>query len=888
MADCYSEVVPSSGTSVALVSNPKRSIHELTYPKSTVTSVDVLPVKADVGGQEAAHDVVLVYDDGQIEYLSGNLQTRRWAVGLDSIIRSQGDVPGEWTPGKIEYTVLTDAETARKGLLKNREDVVAALDPGVNGRSATVEVTPVLCLVTATEGGSRYFHMLSLLSRSADRITTHHPAVQHLLTYRLPKRRPGESPDQNKPIYSLHAASGTMHQLALGSLVTYDLSGTVPRIHSELGDDIRSFVRLSSCLVVAASSSSCAIYDTRYKSIQSVLPTTSASVAAKSSGKRRHPEVDSHKGSVHLLAYHSDIGLVLALDEGRLTGAHVGSNHNAPKRSKTRHGHLIDSIGRGLGASSCASTPSQLRGTSDVFEGQLPGAYFPQPSHWNHVRVKLDRYAAQQDVEEFEKLFAKELGIPRDESRPENPQHHGDAQSSPETKLNGVHNGATVNGARELDVVMSECGDSDDKADEPPVSDWQFPDDMSMLDRNTDRRKTTYALSKIFAWNSLENGSVPEKEGPSISVEFFLPNVFRWLVKTGHLSAATVESALRKHSKASDRARSVSEGDIITAIHRFDPSMHLLDALLTHPNYLEASEIVQAVKLLIQSLDNPEASNSPILVTNGEATLTNGELTSTIQTESEAADDDLAFALSTLENGLSIRSQALRHALTKLHSFPPSTIVVYLRSMLSQHELIFLIHILRIELADGGWTSRYTDAGPGDTDVETPSDRGIAVIGTLLNCAVDAVGVGGWLQGLVDSAEDTVKGELLASLRAEVSAALEGCHEAVCLKTILNDFVRYGTQAQKAGAQPFVERIGDPQIGRRKGGKKQREVSKPVTVEVVNEEDNLLPLGYKVRGMLDMKKVVSGTGEVVNRSKREMGREISMRVGKYSIERIRI
>ncbi|KAK5239145.1 hypothetical protein LTR16_012231, partial [Cryomyces antarcticus] len=103
--------------------------------------------------------------------------------------------------------------------------------------------------------------------------------------------------------------------------------------------------------------------------------------------------------------------------------------------------------------------------------------------------------------------------------------------------------------------------------------------------------------------------------------------------------------------------------------------MHLLDALLTHPNYLEASEIVQAVKLLIQSLDNPEASNSPILVTNGEATLTNGELTSTIQTESEAADDDLAFALSTLENGLSIRSQALRHALTKLHSFPPSTIV---------------------------------------------------------------------------------------------------------------------------------------------------------------------------------------------------------------------
>ncbi|KAK3076230.1 hypothetical protein LTS18_013564, partial [Coniosporium uncinatum] len=63
----------------------------------------------------------------------------------------------------------------------------------------------------------------------------------------------------------------------------------------------------------------------------------------------------------------------------------------------------------------------------------------------------------------------------------------------------------------------------------------------------------------------------------------------------------------------------------------------------------------------------------------------------------------------------------------------------------------------------------------------------------------------------------------------------------------------------------------------------------PVTVIDAREQEEKrsFPLGGKVEDRVSETRIRAG-GEVVRRSKRDIGRELSMRVGKYSFERIRV
>jgi hypothetical protein len=232
--------------------------------------------------------------------------------------------------------------------------------------------------------------------------------------------------------------------------------------------------------------------------------------------------------------------------------------------------------------------------------------------------------------------------------------------------------------------------------------------------------------------------------------------------------------------------------------------------------------------------------------------------------------DEVDYALSTLETGLPIRTESMRLALSYLSNFPKSSVTASLRSILTQHELISLIHILRIQLADGGWTSRYVDAGPEQLDSDEPSSRAISVICNLLGCTVDAIGIGGWLMSTASDPLDAVD-ELLASLRGEIATALEGVHEATFMSGLLGEFMRYGWIREQA--EPVSDIIN---------GAKFRKVQGEEKVD-----DKVLPMGFKVEKKPDNMRVRSG-GEVVKRSKRDIAREINMAVGKYSFEEIRL
>ncbi|KAJ9660740.1 hypothetical protein H2201_006819 [Coniosporium apollinis] len=889
---CFAENVKR-----ASAGDPAKTSYTLPKPSGPVVSVDVLANNTRTQPGDATQDVLVIHADGQVVCLSADLTTERWSENLSSLSRSQGSSQ-EKDGISVEHISYTEAAAARKGLLKGREDVIALLDPTSDGDSGLLEATRLLCVVTAetqsavTKPQPRKLHLYALRPRSPDSSTSRRPAMQHLLTWDLPTPHVRNHDPARQPLYNIHALSGMLHQLLAGTITTYDLSGTIPRISSELGDDASSFqcfVRLSSSLLLASSPTTCGIYDVKYDSVQAVIPLGS-DAEATASNKRKQGNSAANNGSLDLLTYFGDIGLAVGLADDELVGINIGTGVVPSKRTRTAEGLLIDSIGRGIGKKSTRTEKTRPRTLAQPLKDCLLGPTGLLDTTWQEKQAGLDRHLENGDIDEFEKLFAESVGIPLAENTLAN---GGDAP--PKGLPNGIKQPCRANGDIQSDSGVGADGDRVDGtspvlensapvlAEERPLPDWQFPNHISSRYRQAHRHKALYALRKIFSQIPSSDGSFQEEEHMpgSITIQFYPPNVFHWLVISGFLTPDMVTQALRTSSDASHSSTSVASPDIISAIVEYDPEMHLLYSILDGPSHLDISQTTKAIQLLIRSLDNkPIPASTPLLLTNGTTSVAdhtnNDENDADLAEAEDAASLDLDHALSTLEDGLAIRSRSLRTALTKLHSFPASHVASALRTTLSHHEIIFLIQILRIELADGGWTARYIDAGPsGRTDeAGDPSDRGIVIIAELLNCALDAIGVAGWLVSGLNAADGGAE-DLLHSLRLEISAALEGTHEASFMRGLLDDFCRYGAKKQRTPGLPSA--------------RAQRRKGKPVTVALATAEEaaerRILPLGFKVESKVPETKVSAG-GQVKVKSKREIGYEISRKVGKYSFERI--
>ncbi|OQN97385.1 hypothetical protein B0A48_16544 [Cryoendolithus antarcticus] len=263
-------------------------------------------------------------------------------------------------------------------------------------------------------------------------------------------------------------------------------------------------------------------------------------------------------------------------------------------------------------------------------------------------------------------------------------------------------------------------------------------------------------------------------------------------------------------------------------------------------------------------------SSEDMIMTDDGMPLTNGNVEHTYELETQAAEDELEAASETLQHGLEHRSTALRAIFARLRGFPISAVKIALRTHLSRDELVFLIQILRIELAEGGWTSRYVDVGNdeyasrievkdrqlGEEEGRSPSDQAVRQIGDLLNCTFDAIGMSGWLVGLNTLPEETA--EILDAVRAEVSASLEGCLEAQTL----------GSQIVE------VERCASLMPS---SSKRRREAA-------LTEDDAALPLNASVEKVKPDRRL----GPQKKKSVYEIAREQDLRVGKYALERIRI
>ncbi|KAF2851431.1 hypothetical protein T440DRAFT_394591 [Plenodomus tracheiphilus IPT5] len=811
-----------------------------------VLTLESLPVPAGGSSNVTTHDILVTFDDGLVTCLSADLQTERWSASLKALLSPDN------SSVELEHVSLASARAVTKGLLRSRGDVAAILDPTPDAASDILNLTQVLCLVGRVDKSRRVVALLQVQSRSQDLITSRLSPIKHLLTWNLPGASKTIASTAHVPQSTLHASSGILHILVNGAFLSYDLSGTVPKLTSELsisGASFDAFLRISQDVLFTTAQHTCRVFDAKYNSLQALL--SMEAVAATSnptspSKKRKHASQDVVQATApcSLIAYYADLGLVVATRGDEIFGMQYGSTI-IRKRVKTEGPLLIDAIGKGLV-------------TKPKFSNGL------DMQAWKSRKVKLGKHLSKGKIAKFEEAFAASLGIEL-EGGHTNSKKANEQKSGPPT--NGVGTKMPDEDTMAVDNV------NEDENEDAELRTWKIPKSVSHSQQQQYRQYALFALSKIFRWIAAD----PSQDQPQgyLKIEYFPPNVFQWLLQIGHLTKESIRRAIIEESPESIQSASIiSDGDIVKALVDYDSDLHILSAVLNHSHFLPAGEVVQSIKLLLQSLDDTEEQTEAIkLLTSGNA---EDEMDLDVASELEAASHEIEHALAVLDHGLAARSHTLRPALIRLHTFPAPVVSATLRSMLPRRNLESLIRLLHLELKNGGWTSPYdfvnSNSALAEGPAEYPDDHAVAIIASLLSSTLDAIGAGAWLASVGSLSTSGTTEDVIQTLRADTSEAVNGFWEARYMRGLLSEFLRYASTVPKS---------------QRPSNKKLEQQGKPfpVTGKLDNEDLPMLPLGGKAdMGIEKMKKGHGGKKE--ERSKREMGMLISKRVPKYSFERI--
>ena len=710
-----------------------------------------------------------------------------------------------------EYAIVADLDTARRGVLKARDDVVSAI-------ASSASSCAMLLLRVARTGKDAAVQVFQLRASGLQSASGSASGMDLIETIALPGQVCA-TPDT--AIWELNAASGLLFSLCCGALTVYDMTNLTPQVQSRFGsatDPILSFVRSSTSSAVAATLTDVRLYEAKYGSVQA-----SVSLVASATGGNKKRKRDQGKRTdtgTSLISTFSDVGLLVAIDGTDVIAMQTRVENRDAKRAKAGGSLLVDALGRGSDADLSRSSARSDNETKE-FE------------QW---RSQVDRLVAQEDAQGLEDLIADDLTF---------------VHKPADTKSNGLTNGHTEN--------------EDDMWILSPAS---FALTYSL------RRRATYLLGKVF---QLTKTTTSQRH--PVQLALYAPNIIRWLAQAGLLNAHYLSQAL---------SAQVSPAAVIGAIGSVDDGYQLLEDLLDFPVFIELGGVIEALRVMIESLDTPSTDSSTLALpappqTNGDQPMANGTDDTTFEAETLAAEQELRHASSALQTGLEIRSEALRLIFARLRAFPLHDVKSCLRADLSHKDLVFFIQILRIELAEGGWTSRYIDVGsdqfanrieaqqsidgitPAD-QAKGPSDQAIRDISHLLICAIDAIGTSGWLVGGLGASGESgfTTSEILDSVRAEVSASLEGCLEAKTLERFISELERFAEDAERVALSTTG---GMPEV--------------PV-------EQTALPPGCRAEAPKLKERNGNGQVQGVAKSKVQIAREKDLRVGKYGIDRIRI
>jgi hypothetical protein len=629
-------------------------------------------------------------------------------------------------------------------------------------------------------------------------------------------------------LYQLHVQSAKLYELCNETLDIFDLTSTVARRqHSLHLPNTHSFLQLSANSIISSTPKSIDIYNPAFQSLQ-------ASISAEIDDKDGTYPGATDLVELHLITYFRQLNLVIALANNSLLAAQLEAPSRNGKRSVD--GLLIDSIGRRLPGGTYASKRKRGDGTasttifSNLITGTLVGTDLQQS--YMTMMEQADNFLAQKDLVSFEKVLAQKFSVKIEEYGP-------------------ITNG-----------IPPEAGDIN-ALEETPEWRWlQNPKNYPEVDR----RWVLYAISRAFSVDFSGTGM------SATSLQYALPssNVLVYLVSAGHLTIRNLKAAFREELEdSSDVSIAQSLIDQLIAI---DPTMELLltYAYATKAGEIELLLVIRMIMLSLGLIHGSTAHTNKIIMA-----------TDTISSESEASREDL-MELDDLEQTLqitefhlgdesSIRTRCLTICLSRLGKRSSIPTVQAIRTTFKPAEVASLINLLRTELVRGDWTSRYLDTFDLGEDEFTGSspDSAISLVTDLLSRCIDSVGSGGWL--LNDTSNSNIDGnELMAALRLEVSAALEGLEAAMYLDHVIGEVVRFGAASQKSRTPRQTVNL-----------------DKPIPIEVEGRHIRELPLGLRARQFITRHKVVSG-GEVVRRTQREYGHLKSRLVDPYSLHRIAI
>ena len=345
-------------------------------------------------------------------------------------------------------------------------------------------------------------------------------------------------------------------------------------------------------------------------------------------------------------------------------------------------------------------------------------------------------------------------------------------------------------------------------------------------------------------------------------------------IETGVLTTYHIEMFLKHHNNLAF-TESLAPGAFIQAIVDWDPSLDLIYMMLNSSLPLKLSELVRVLAIIIRTIENTEVTQRTMLLTNGELNVSDDTLKAERGVSTNVDSLNGRPWSHSHDDSNPHTSHLLQSTLRRLYATSSSILAKALKAEMSTYELRLLVDTLRMEIARSGWLSPYEESLHVDSEVKDHNQ--ILYIAHLFGSVIDSIGTGGWIvsSSLREDLSETA--DTIAYMRAEISAALEGIEEATYLRGMLGEILLCGKNLlrsiPKARQQDQAHLTLLP--------------IKPVTVPFDEENESFLPLGLKPALPVSTTRVGAG-GELIRRSKRDIGRLKSKAVGKYSFERISV
>ena len=332
---CYVEEISRTSPKVTEFTRPLDDV------ENQIAFVDTLSVS-----QQEEPDVIVVYQDCEVQRLSANIQEQRWRASARQVINEIL----ERGVGACETAsvFLLSFEEARRGIFKAREDIVASL-AGHRGRD-TIDCSILVLVTTArkrshTSSPDYRLHYLAIphgRAHAGTRLHEDSKSLHCLASFPMPAIN--ELAEGDKLRFTFHASSGTLTAAHKQGLLNIDLTKLSPAVASRFEVEAESFssiARISGALAAGATSTAIKVFDTKFRAVQGRLPLDEA--MPENSKKRKRAGAESAAHTFSFVTYFQTLKVLTAVQDGFLLAFDFRDSLRPSKDSL-----LVDSIGRGL------------------------------------------------------------------------------------------------------------------------------------------------------------------------------------------------------------------------------------------------------------------------------------------------------------------------------------------------------------------------------------------------------------------------------------------------------------------------------------------------------------------------------------------------------------